>query len=1056
MQIFLSAVTQQFKACRDALASDLRAAGCVVRVQEDFIQTGRTLIGKLERYVDDCNAVVALVGDAFGAPADNDAVPARDCLRSYTQWEYHVAHGERLDGSRAQPKAVYLYFASPDYLAARQVAQSAEHAVLQSTFVEALMQSGADRNTFDSIDGLCRLVLKHVLSRDDRPPEHVDSTTLAALDALRRGILFGDDTQRPNESGLDAVARFNARTLEEYRLGCMARWMRRHHAIHRRFTPLRLLLDQGRDAKDQRWQEQAEPYDDLRDILDANPAHAFVVLGPPGSGKSTLLHRLEFDLARAAVAGDDRGAPPATFFLSLNSYRTAKPGDALPSPEEWLAQCWAKENPRLPPLDEVIRRDGLILLLDALNEMPRGGGLEFGELVARWSDYLADLPANVRVVFTCRTHDLSEVLSAPDQPVPHVKVERLTPEKVREFLDLYRPDDAAELWQQLKATGQIELFSTPFYLRMLTEQVAAEGRVPDGRAALFTGFVRQSIRRELDRRNPRFLSGAMLDERDRTKSAGNLWGTPFELPSRGPLVRALESLAYGMLARPASPLRATYDDALDLIGSAEASELLKGAQDLQLIREIGADDDILFEHQLLQEYFAARHVAVGRVPLDQIARQARSPWRADEMAVSLEETLKSLADYEPLPDPPTTGWEEAMRLAVAMLPKPEALLVPLEQHNLPLAGLAAAQAHPSLAPETKSRIQHSLVERSRDPATDLRARIVAARALGELGDPRFARRRGAFGDYFEPPLVAIPGGVYLIGSEKGDDDEKPVHEVELAAFSIGRFPVTNAEWRCFMDADGYDDEQWWETAAAKAWRRGETAAEGQKTAWRDQRRVLIENPGRIRELVAEDRLTSKNAEEWEWLLARSDSELEDWLTERHPGGRETVPGQWNDPSFNHPSHPVVGICWHEARAYCAWLSANSGRSYRLPTEAEWEATAAGRSRRVFAWGNDFFPENCNTFESHIRRTTPIGVFPSGDSPDCVADLTGQVYGWTASLFQAYPYRAADAEDDRRRVVRGGSWFDDRRLARCAYRHYYDPGFRYNDLGFRLLCVSPIP
>ena len=88
MKIFLSAVSGQFNECRNALASDLRAIGCDVKVQEDFQEGPRTLIEQIQQYVAQCDRVIALVGDAFGCEASGVAVPAVDPSRSYTQWEY--------------------------------------------------------------------------------------------------------------------------------------------------------------------------------------------------------------------------------------------------------------------------------------------------------------------------------------------------------------------------------------------------------------------------------------------------------------------------------------------------------------------------------------------------------------------------------------------------------------------------------------------------------------------------------------------------------------------------------------------------------------------------------------------------------------------------------------------------------------------------------------------------------------------------------------------------------------------------------------------------------
>src|SRR5690242_10622437 len=104
MKVFLSAASAQFTECRQALASDLRARDCEVRTQQDFQQGPGDLIDKLEAYVAGCDRVIALVGDVFGSEAIGVPVPGGGPPRSYSQWEYHFARGERIDGSKALPK----------------------------------------------------------------------------------------------------------------------------------------------------------------------------------------------------------------------------------------------------------------------------------------------------------------------------------------------------------------------------------------------------------------------------------------------------------------------------------------------------------------------------------------------------------------------------------------------------------------------------------------------------------------------------------------------------------------------------------------------------------------------------------------------------------------------------------------------------------------------------------------------------------------------------------------------------------------------------------------
>ena len=660
-------------------------------------------------------------------------------------------------------------------------------------------------------------------------------------------------------------------------------------------------------------------------------------------------------------------------------------------------------------------------------------------------------------MFSCRHLDYSVTLSSKELPVPQVRIEPLSNVQVQEFVTVYCPDHGATLWQNLEGTPQLEILRSPYYLKLLVAQTTA-GEIPDGRAALFTGFVRQALRREVSD-NALWQPHGLLHERDALRLNDLRSWPPYELPERGILIPKLSALAFQMQsqreANEAAQVRIPYDEALTILAHPRAEDILKAGAALGVLEEDRGRDEVLYVHQLLQEYFAARQLA--RAPQAELVQQE---WRAERVVPSLQATLHDLADADPLPPLLTTGWEETTVLAAAMARDPERFVTELMPQNLALAGRCAAQPEVSISEALKDKVRRALVERTQDPAADLRGRIAAGLALGEVGDPRFARRHGPYGTYLLPPLVDIPGGIYRIGSdERLDEHEAPVHSVELTLFAMAQFPVTNAEWTLFMQAGGYEEERWWETEEARAWRRGEGTAEGAKQQWRADRKSMQDNFDLIRQLHQQGRIMLKQADDWEAIARRSDDEFEALLAEWYPPGRQTQPAYWHDNAFNHPAQPVVGVCWFEALAYCAWLSAQTGETFRLPTEAEWEAAARGVHRRRYAFGDDFDATRCNTFETHVRHTTPIGVFLGGQTPERLVDMTGNTWDWTSSLYTPYPYDAADGREapspsGARRVVRGGSWFYGQGLARASLRNDNAPDNRHNALGLRVVRSSP--
>jgi formylglycine-generating enzyme required for sulfatase activity len=530
--------------------------------------------------------------------------------------------------------------------------------------------------------------------------------------------------------------------------------------------------------------------------------------------------------------------------------------------------------------------------------------------------------------------------------------------------------------------------------------------------------------------------------------------------------------ANGDGARPPIAL----NDALDLLNHNDGEVLLEAGEALGVLEEDDSNSTLWFNHQLLQEYFAAR---ILKDHSEDIPERVRREWRSMLVRPSLRRQLRELNPADSLGHLPQNGWEEVVLLAVAMTALPEIVVGGLIPSNLELAARCANESdiRRRISEPLITKLRISLVERTESRKADLRDRISCAFELGTLGDPRFLSHSGKVSDYIWPPFVEVPAGRYTVGGLRPIDwkvpgpvgatsDHIPRHEVEIQGTSIGRFPVTNREWCAFMTAEGYDDDRWWDGHFGRELKKGTLNCSIDKNDARVWRRYFTDDPDLLERMTMQRRFQSEEIiERWRSWMQLGEDDFENALEAYYVPRPITEPAYWRDSRFNHPQQPVVGVSWYEARAYCCWLATTSSRDVRLPTEVEWEAAGRGSRALRYPWGNRFDPARANTFETRIKRTAPVGVFPAGDSPCGASDMSGNVLEWTSTLTNSndgrtqfvYPYDPMDGREDLTdsplvgRVVRGGSWLGFRGGARVDCRRWFPPTNRSNNLGFRLIC-----
>jgi sulfatase modifying factor 1 len=260
-------------------------------------------------------------------------------------------------------------------------------------------------------------------------------------------------------------------------------------------------------------------------------------------------------------------------------------------------------------------------------------------------------------------------------------------------------------------------------------------------------------------------------------------------------------------------------------------------------------------------------------------------------------------------------------------------------------------------------------------------------------------------------LMYVSPGEFMMGSNDVDD-EKPVHKTKISqGFYMGIYEVTRQQFGQFVKKTGYKTD---------------AEREGWSWAWRGGRLAKV-----------------------------------DGLSWQNPGYKQT------------DDHPVVCVSWNDAKAYCDWLSQNEGRTYRLPTEAEWEYACRTGTKTAYQWGNDpdegsgwcnvadltakpSFPEWKAVFNWHdgYIYTSPVGQFRQNSFG--LFDMLGNVYEWCSDWYDAKYYANSPSVDPKgpstgvHRVNRGGSWASYPGSLHSTTRSTGAPDVRSIYVGFRVV------
>ena len=251
-----------------------------------------------------------------------------------------------------------------------------------------------------------------------------------------------------------------------------------------------------------------------------------------------------------------------------------------------------------------------------------------------------------------------------------------------------------------------------------------------------------------------------------------------------------------------------------------------------------------------------------------------------------------------------------------------------------------------------------------------------------------------------PALVWLPGGTFRMGSPKGvgEDSEHPAHEVTLSHYAVGQHPVTVGEFRRFIEATGH--------------------------------------------------VTEAEQGDGAWIWNRGSPE-------------QKADASWRKPYIDQDdAHPVVCISWNDARVYCEWLGQQTGQTYGLLSEAQWEHACRAGGEGPWCFGDD--EDSLSRYAWFGDSGPEAGTHPVGKKdPNAwqLHDMHGNCWEWCEDWFERYSEQdepdPSGPESGSIRVFRGGSWHYVADLCRSAYRHWDEPSERYGTLGFRLSRTGPL-
>lgn len=885
-----------------------------------------------------------------------------------------------------------------------------------------------------------------------RTSEDLNSPYSARTEPELLGLLR-DESARVITAPREFLNALTSRPLsnrQDYDLARFIRWSK--DQLDSAFVKLRLSLA-GADSLNSL--VTRSPSSLFEVLADTRSGDLMVLRGAPGSGKSMQLRFLETAVALTSIRTHSDGSQPLVFCVNLGEHAV----DKSLNPHEWMQMRWARrvQVDRMQPLDVWLRGGRTLLLLDGFNEVPFGSPEERRNWMLKWRQCVHEEilgSAGNRAIVACRSRDLNVSLGSRDLTPTYIDLAPLTKSEIIAIARATNPRAYEKMSDALDADASfIELYQTPFCLTDYLKY--ATGDVPRSQSEIFWRRICAVLQRERDGLNfqmfdARWLPDASISRLLSTRTVREA----IPIMRTIPLLASLGKMAQNMTenSSPEGQHRTSLEltdcfgilrEHLNLPDDGIASEVFYSTIDLDLL--VMHDGIVRFQHQTLQDFFAAvtvdDDVILAAISIDSNSYTARLG--------NLLDVTAQMGPGDELQLVPGTGFEEIFARATELRPS---LILKAAQKNPWLAAerIRLLDASSEAKAKALSEITDELRERAAN-SLDVRERVASLTTLS-LIEPSQHEQSGGAGYTSLLPKAMILAQEWALGcgaaGRSSVGSVRPPINASLSEFRIGVFAVTNAEYAQFMLDGGYATERYW-SLEGWMWRSGRFPFEPMRARWTARRDSVASQPEKPLSLLRSGRVSIVEAAAIIRFGRMSDDEVEQ-VARTLVGAEISAPAYFSDARFSNPLQPVVGISWHEASAYCRWLSEKTSQTIRLPTENEWEAAALQGQKSLVdsidavripsSWSEDWG----NTAEIHIGRTTPVGAFVGANaSADLLpAEMAGNVFEWVTD--------PVNPGEEWRRVVKGGSWRHLMRRAHPGYRGRGDTTTRNDDNGFRIV------